>query len=84
MAKKTVTIFTCDLCGKEIKTKEVTLPVRFTTEQTEGRPTKPYITIDKMDLCDDCLSKVTVITAHGAQGHNEYFVDRTKLKEQRK
>lgn len=80
MAKKILTVCTCDLCCKEGKTKEVALPVRFLTEQTEGRAVKPYIEFSKIDLCSDCLEKITVVNAHGIQGNNEYYIDKAKLK----
>lgn len=76
MARKQVVICTCDLCGKsvdnETQLKCLSIPVRFTTEQTEGRTVEPYYVNEKMDLCESCLRKVTVVTASGAMGYNRY------------
>ena len=71
----------CDIknCKNEIpNVKNYTkkqLDIIFTTEQTEGRPTKPYLTRENLDLCDNCYEKVlreNYIYGSGAQGYNEY------------
>lgn len=72
--KKQITIFQCDLCKKEVATQEIIYPVLFLTEQTEGRVVKPYLEKTKLDLCSECIGKVVKINAHGAQGHNHYFL----------
>jgi len=73
---KTITTetFICDLCSKEKATKMqlVNYPVWFTTEQTEGRYVKPYISQQKFDACEECMAKIIKIQGSGAQGHNKY------------
>lgn len=72
--KLTKEIAVCDICKSESNIISVNYPVFFYTEQTEGRPVKPYISQQKLDLCDKCLRKVTKITATGAMGYNEYNI----------
>lgn len=67
----------CDLCGTEIKSsmvEKIETNVLFTTEQTEGRPCKPYITKCSIDFCSKCFEeyKRTLIMASGAQGRNDF------------
>lgn len=67
--------FTCDICGVEMEQNVAhhrSLPVLFLTEQNEGRPVKPYIQMQEIDLCADCLDRCTVIEANGCMGVNEY------------
>lgn len=67
------TVVSCDICEKEDSNcKQVEYPVLFYTEQTEGRLCNPYISQQKIDLCDDCFNKVIKVKAHGAQGCNMY------------
>ena len=68
------TIIKCDICKKQVETQELRIPVRFLTEQNEGKPCKPYISMTKMDICDDCLLKCTNIEACGAMGYNTYIL----------
>lgn len=74
MASKTT--YTCDLCGKEMYSSNTrVLPVAFITEQTEGRPTKPYISNDKVDVCSSCLALFIdrlPVVGEGAQGYNVF------------
>ena len=78
MSVKTETTYYCDLCNGEIAdysegNNRFTLPVRFMTEQTEGRPTEPYYQRGvTLDLCNDCATKAIRINAWGAMGYNEY------------
>ena len=71
-------IYRCDLCDKEVSgdvlTQKVTLPVKFLTEQTEGRAVTPYITHGTFDLCNDCLEKAVTVVGQGAQGYNKYWL----------
>jgi hypothetical protein len=67
----------CDIkgCDKEAEVKGQELQIIFTTEQTEGRLVKPYLQMEKLDICAACLLTVLsgeAIWAHGAQGHNTY------------
>ncbi len=71
----TITTHKCDICGKEAKHLQQKLQVVFTTEQTEGRPTTPHLTIEVLDLCDGCLARIVdrhPVRGQGAQGHNTY------------
>ena len=78
MAVKVVKHYFCDLCDTEVTSEDdlkgVHIPIKFHTEQNEGRPCEPYFVNQKMDLCITCLEKITVIHAKGAQGYNEYWV----------
>lgn len=76
MARKTVEICTCDICEKETEVQVLTIPIRWTTEQNEGRCIKPYITTETKDICNDCLVKICVVDVSGAQGHNHYEIVR--------
>lgn len=75
MARITDERFFCDICGKEVGKKDyvsVGLLVKFTTDQTEGRPCKPYFSREDFGLCWDCLDKTVVVEASGCMGHNHY------------
>ena len=65
--------FKCDVCGREIeRAHSITLPVRWTTEQNEGRPCTPYVKEETIDLCDECFERAVVIEAAGCMGRNSY------------
>lgn len=75
-----ITNIVCDIDGCDNKPIQDNIDKRmqviFTTEQTEGRSTKPYITDEEIDICENCLDQAAngnAIFAHGAQGHNHYF-----------
>jgi len=71
----TITTHTCDICKKPATKLQQKTPVVFLTEQTEGRPCTPYITIETIDLCDGCSQRIIgsyPLTAYGAQGSNTY------------
>lgn len=74
MAKRTVEVCTCDICKKETEVKTFTIPVRWLTEQNEGRSIKPFITPETVDICIECLEKITKVNATGAQGFNNYEI----------
>ena len=63
---------TCDICGREVPCLRVDYPVVFTSEQTEGRPCKPYVQQTSLDLCPDCAAMSLRVNAYGAQGFNTY------------
>lgn len=68
--------FRCDLCG--VETQEGVnfhgkIPVRFVSEQNEGRPTAPYVQMTELDLCPDCLDRYVTVEASGACGVNDYW-----------
>lgn len=72
MSRKTIEICICDLCNKESEIKQFKLPVKWLTEQTEGRNVKPYFLEEQLDLCEECLDKVTSLEAWGAQGFKNF------------
>lgn len=74
--KTTVTKTFCDICKNEIQTtpKSFKYPVIFHTEQTEGRCVKPYISMESLDVCEDCSNKILKLDGWGAQGLNEYKI----------
>lgn len=74
--------FRCDVCGVEIdEAHSVTVPVKWTTEQTEGRPCTPYIEEKTLDLCDECFEKAVTIEARGCMRFNQYsFIEKRNEK----
>ena len=85
----TKTFIICDICGNEISAykncvtpqdHKVTVPVIFHTNQEDGRPVEPYISFESIDICNECLMKLTNLHADGCQGYNKYFWN-TKNKE---
>ena len=73
--KITITKCFCDVCKKETEQlTEVVYPVIFHTEQTEGRACSPYISKEKIELCEECERKVLVLHGFGAQGINSYSI----------
>lgn len=75
--RKEIVVYSCDICGnqKELKEiKQINYPVIFTTDQTEGRSCDPYISQEKIDVCQDCLSKICRVCGEGAQGFNKYRI----------
>ena len=69
-------IVTCDIKNYDNKNAEnQKLQVIFLTEQTESKSSKPYITQEKLDICQKCIQKICkgqVIYGYGAQGFNTY------------
>lgn len=70
--KRTIEIYTCDLCGKEGDTYRVEYPVVFHTDATEGRPCKPHIERRSVDMCIECKAKVLMIQAENSMGQTIY------------
>lgn len=71
----TITTHKCDICGADAKHLQTKLQVVFTTEQTEGRPTTPHLSVEQLDLCGGCLQRIIdrhPVRGGGAQGHNTY------------
>jgi len=73
----TTTIVRCDLCKEELpaQSKKVAVQMVFTTEQTEGRSTTPYLSLESIDCCKKCLDRLIdshPLHASGAQGYNDY------------
>lgn len=76
----------CDVCKKETNYEgcfSVNYPVIFTTNQTDGVASKPYIEQKQIDICRDCADKILKITASGCQGYNEYKVRNKNTKWQK-
>lgn len=73
--KKTTVEVSCDICGKvSDKCENISYPVLFLTEQTEGRSCEPYISNEKFDVCPDCMKKIIKVSAIGAMGYNNYHI----------
>lgn len=70
----------CDIdkCNETNAKTRKNFDIIFTTEQTEGNTTKPYVTTQTLDVCDKCYDKLTLkgkyIQGSGAQGHNIYIL----------
>lgn len=80
MATNTVVTITCDVCKDEMssihKDEKTRLSVVFTTEQTEGRPTRPYLTSQDIDICNKCMQNILegkMLFGQGAMGYNTYY-----------
>ena len=72
--RTTVEVIKCDLCGSEADCISVNYPVVFTSDQTEGRPCKPYVSQQKIDVCHKCKGKILRVTGYGAMGFNKYEI----------
>ena len=73
-----VTKYLCDIkgCNNEASHIKNTIQVVFHTDQTEGRSVKPYLSLEKLDLCNehyDLVSCGAGIHGQGAQGFNTYW-----------
>lgn len=71
----TTTSVHCDLCKAPATHKQKQIPAKFLTEQTEGRPTTPYLSVQSLDLCNECLRRIVdgqPIVGSGARGHNTF------------
>ena len=69
MAKQVIEKFICDLCNKETDTFNVQIPVYRTFDSNDGRTfysRKKFIQ-EELDLCNECLEKVTKIHSIGVQ-----------------
>lgn len=68
----------CDICKSKEKVSKKRIPIIFTTEETEGRSCEPYLTIETLDICENCyktmIDNSTIPNAHGAQGYNTYYL----------
>lgn len=77
--RKIIEICSCDVCKKETgKLTEVKYPVMFHTEQTEGKSCSPYISYNKIDMCDSCADLILRLDGWGAQGYNDYKIRKGK------
>jgi len=74
------TITHCDIedMAHDGKVALHSVSVVFTTEQNEGRGTKPYLEVKDIDICASCLKFMTenyrAVMAQGAMGYNKYFL----------
>lgn len=70
--------YKCDIdeCNEDCDNKIHKLTVVFTTEQTEGRYTSPYLYSAELNLCKKHLDEVLIngkmVFANGAMGYNNY------------
>lgn len=82
-----VEVFKCDVCKNELKNYtsglKKNVPVIFLTDDTEGKSCEPYLVFEKLDICDECYTKMlkysSILNATGAQGHNDYFFPKNKI-----
>jgi len=84
--KKTTTRYYCDICDKDVDTQHTLdreIQAVFHTEQNEGRTTKPYLSMVKIDICENCLGAILkdgkVLNASGAMGYNKYWFNEEKI-----
>lgn len=79
-----VVSYFCDVCNKEKQETELAkqdIQCIFTTEQTEGRPVKPYLSKQQIEICDSCYSHVlkgNYLYGNGAMGYNNYYFKEDK------
>lgn len=61
----------CDICGDEIDEQRTTREVLalHTVDDEEGRACKPYVAIERLDLCDECYIKCANVKI-GFRGSN--------------
>ena len=73
----------CDLCGSRNNVEKHLITVIFTTEQTEERAVEPYLSPEKVDLCDSCYNQMVTENRMpyglGAQGYNLYAFTKNGL-----
>lgn len=66
---KTIIQQVCDLCGEERPVKNFCIPTYRTFDSTEGKmmySSKKYLN-ERLDLCDSCLEKITLVHSIGVQ-----------------
>ena len=64
---KTISISICDLCKKEKDTQKMSVPVYRTFDSNDGKLfySEKRFEQAKLDLCRDCLEKITKIHSIG-------------------
>lgn len=64
---KTINISICDLCKKEKDTQKISVPVYRTFDSNDGKLfySEKRFEQAKLDLCRDCLEKITKIHSIG-------------------
>lgn len=73
---KTIMKEICDLCGQEVPTRSFMIPTYRTFDSTEGKimySSKQFFN-DKLDLCEECLKKITVVHSIGVQCEKYEYV----------
>lgn len=73
----------CDLDGSRNDVEKHLITVIFTTEQTEGRSCPPYLSPEKVDLCNSCYDQMVTENRMpyglGSQGYNLYAFTKNGL-----
>ena len=66
----------CDICGSPNNVEEYVLPVFRTHDSCDGKTfyPKPIITLQKMDICEECLEKVTMIVDDSVMGYGKLSI----------
>ena len=75
--RKTIEIEQCDLCKKETETFRIAVPTYRTFDAEEGKihyDKKKYYS-EELDLCEECLKKVTVVHSIGVMCE-EYVLEK--------
>ena len=74
--KEIITKIFCDLCKVEITTvrkdREYPMLTTFMTNQDDGYACTPFLSIEYLHLCPECLKAATIIVGSGCQGNNKY------------
>lgn len=64
MSEKLLRVFTCDVCGEEFKQDKlstVRIPTWSNVSDEDGMFVSPFVIVEKMDLCDECIRKAAVV-----------------------
>lgn len=66
---KTITKEICDLCKQEVPTQKHTIPVYRTFDSEEGKLyySSKQFHDETLDLCEECLEKITLVHSIGVQ-----------------
>lgn len=84
MKKEEIKYF-CDICGENTKEKDifqVNYPVIFTTNQTDGASSKPYIEQKQLDVCRHCADKVLKLQKQLDEEYESGFIWEGKAREE--
>ena len=76
MGKRTVEIFTCDVCGREVKEDEWTrlhYPTLVHHLDEFGIETDKEVKMLEMDACDSCLDKMTTLEVNERHHYKREF-----------
>lgn len=64
MSEKLLRIFACDICGEEVAEDQlstVRIPTWSNVSDEDGVFVGPYVAVESIDLCDECIRKVAVV-----------------------